>query len=228
MPAGSEKGRPDHIDRRPTVTAKVVTQDPHMLPAARSDRMPAVGVARELCVVEGMLAAVVLDSHSPSPIREVEPCDEDARCPPQLLIQLRLGKTRSLEDQTQTRLLRRLRPRPDVGQRTDEPAAPTRCVQLDLLAQLLEGHEPAAADEVVARRDEVVVLPHRTDVPPRAGGMLERDAADSPHRRRTFAEAVPDDSGGSRLALRPVGRHVQGERVAPERERRPARARCRG
>ncbi|WP_181021950.1 hypothetical protein [Microbacterium sp. Ru50] len=56
-------------------------------------------------------------------------------------------------------------------------------MQLDFVHQLVERHEPAAADDVVTGRDEVVVLPSRPDMTPRTSGMLERDAADSPHRR---------------------------------------------
>lgn len=130
-----------------------------MVPSRRADGIPSIRIARELSLVECVLAAVVLGGNTESRVQLIDTRDDVAVGISQLDIQYRLGQPRPLAREPQPRFTKRLRTDADVGEdRVEGMASP----EGSLSAEFSNRREPASRkDERVRRGNHVIARPEQ-------------------------------------------------------------------
>lgn len=226
-PAGAPQSLPDLVERHAAVAAHVVTQDADELPALGADRVPAVGVLRELARIFRVYTPVVLDADTPTPIREVEFGDMPTVRVMERPVDVGFREAASLEQQPQPRLSWRAGAGAHISQRGGEAASHV-AHRVDLVPQLSRARERTRSrDEELRRADEVVDPPRGGSLAPCACRVLDRESCVLARRRFAVLKTVTYDAADARLSRGPVGVDMDPGGMRPfgngnsvERERR--------
>lgn len=178
----------------------MVVDDTHELPALRGDRGPAVGIPSELRALR-MVPTVVLDGDPIVGVGEVESRDEATGGVSQHPVHLWLGKPGADQDEPDEGFARRLRTRPEQGERCNEflRSAPTQSRRS--VGKIVRTSQLASQDGV--SDSDQVVEPHvRRELCPDLSGRRHRKSVAHSELLRCDDDAMTQDASGSRLTCR--------------------------